>query len=362
MSHLSRRLVLSLTVLAAVSTMQPVRLSAQPGATLAEPATTELQQIAAASAQAANTLLEGLTEAQRARVQFDYEDPARLDWHNIPKPQRKGVQLRELTEEQRGLVLNLLKTVLSDSGFETAERIMSLETNLYEGEKQLTNGQLRDPLRYFVSIFGTPGDEGRWGWSFEGHHFSQNFAFADGEFIGTTPSFWGANPSIVHVFVNGGPSEGTRTLAREEQLAFDLLGKLDKKQLQQAVIADKAPDEYRNAGQPEPPREKAAGIAASDLSNEQRAVLNQLLQGYLSHLEPALAAAEWQELEAAGLDEVTFAWLGATKPGVGHSYRVQGPTFLLELINVQSDPQGTKANHIHSVWRSLTHDFGVAAH
>jgi hypothetical protein len=32
----------------------------------------------------------------------------------------------------------------------------------------------------------------------------------------------------------------------------------------------------------------------------------------------------------------------------------------LELVNIQSDPAGNSANHIHSVWRSLNHDFGVA--
>jgi hypothetical protein len=61
------------------------------------------------------------------------------------------------------------------------------------------------------------------------------------------------------------------------------------------------------------------------------------------------------------LDHVYFAWAGATKPGVGHYYRVQGPTFVLELVNIQSDPAGNPANHIHSVWRSLQGDFAVSA-
>ena len=46
---------------------------------------------------------------------------------------------------------------------------------------------------------------------------------------------------------------------------------------------------------------------------------------------------------------------------MGHYYRVQGPTFVLELVNIQSDPAGNPANHIHSVWRSLEGDFAVPA-
>ncbi len=62
-----------------------------------------------------------------------------------------------------------------------------------------------------------------------------------------------------------------------------------------------------------------------------------------------------------GLNSVYFAWSGATEPGVGHDYCVQGPSFMLELVNVQSDPAGNKANHVHSVWRSLNGDFAVGA-
>jgi hypothetical protein len=39
--------------------------------------------------------------------------------------------------------------------------------------------------------------------------------------------------------------------------------------------------------------------------------------------------------------------------GAAHYYRVQGPQFLIEYDNTQND-----ANHIHSVWRDFTNDFG----
>ena len=42
-----------------------------------------------------------------------------------------------------------------------------------------------------------------------------------------------------------------------------------------------------------------------------------------------------------------------------HSYRVQGPTFVIELINEQKDSAGNPANHIHSSWRNVKGDFGL---
>ncbi len=63
-------------------------------------------------------------------------------------------------------------------------------------------------------------------------------------------------------------------------------------------------------------------------------------------------------IEAANYDNVFFAWAGADKPGIGHSYRIQGPTFLIELNNTQPDVSGNLANHIHSIWHDMAGDFG----
>ena len=323
-------------------------------------ATAQAKSPAESMTAAANAFLAALTAEQRTEAALPFETPLRRDWHNIPKEDRKGVEFGELNAEQQQLALALLRSALSDVGYEKATRIMSLENNLREGEKNVAGAPFRDPERYFITIFGEPAGKGAWGWSFEGHHFSQNFVVHDGKVVGDTPSFWGANPATVKIFIEGGPEVGTRTLAQEEQLAFDLLASLDASQRAVAVIADKAPADYRGPGQPEPPRTAPEGIQASKFTDAQREKLQALLAAYCNNLAPELAAARLAEIEAAGAERVHFAWLGATEPGVGHAYRIQGPTFLLELVNIQSDPAGNPANHIHSVWRSLNHDFGVA--
>jgi hypothetical protein len=310
--------------------------------------------------QAANDFLAALDADERELATMAFDDPARLDWHNIPKPERKGLQLRDMTPEQQERCHALLRAALSESGYAKLQNILALENNLREGEKNLTGGHLRDPLRYFLTIFGAPAATGEWGWSFEGHHLSLNFVIRDGQVVADTPSFWGANPATVKIAVDGGPDVGVRTLTDEEQLAFDLVAALDDAQRKRAVIAAEAPADYRGPGTPEPPQESPAGLPAADMSAKQKAILESLLRCYTGHLADELAGARWQELESAGLDRVHFAWLGAQQPGQPHAYRVQGPTFVLELVNYQSDPAGNPANHIHSVWRRLPADFGVA--
>jgi Protein of unknown function (DUF3500) len=316
---------------------------------------------ARAMTDAARDFLGALSPEERERAMRAYDDPVRLDWHNIPKPERKGLQVRDMSAPQRTHTHALLRAALSPTGYEKAVWIMALEANLREGEKGQAGAPLRDPERYFLTIFGEPSLQGTWGWSFEGHHFSLNFSVREGQVIADTPSFWGANPATVRVEVPGGPPLGTRTLAQEEQLALDLMQLLDDAQRAAAIIAAEAPAEYRGGGEPQPSRAPPQGLAAQDMNDAQRDKLWSLLEVTCGNLTEELATRRLDEIRAAGLERVYLAWAGAIEPGKGHHYRIQGPTFVLELINVQADPAGQRANHIHSVWRDVRGDFGVAA-
>lgn len=321
---------------------------------------TTAQRVGALMAGVCERYLATLSPEQRAEGVLAFDDPERLDWHNIPKPDRKGISLREMSTQQQFLCHELLRVTLSESGYIKCVRILSLEANLKEGEKHLTGGAIRDPLRYYLTIFGRPGPSGTWGWSFEGHHFSLNFVMRAGRVVCDTPNFWGANPAVVRVEVPGGPPLGTRTLGVEEQLGLDLLASLTESQRELAIVSETSPAEYRSPGSPQPPREPPVGLPGTEMTADQVQTLRALLATYCNHLAPELAEARMEQIEAAGLGGVHFAWFGPQNAGIGHSYRVQGPTFVLELVNQQSDPQGNPANHIHTVWRSLEGDFGVA--
>ena len=47
--------------------------------------------------------------------------------------------------------------------------------------------------------------------------------------------------------------------------------------------------------------------------------------------------------------------MGATERGAPHYFRLQGADFVFEYDNVQDN-----GNHVHSVWRSKSEDFGMS--
>lgn len=309
---------------------------------------------------ASKQFADSLTAEQRAQAVIPYDDAKRLDWHFIPKAERKGLQVKNMTEPQRKLAHALLASGLSHLGYDKAVTVMSLEAILRDLEKARTNAPLRDPERYYFTIFGEPGMSAKWGWSVEGHHLSLNFAVSDGQVATTTPTFYGANPATVMGDYAVGPKKGTRVLRKEEELAFDLLKSLDDQQRKTALIADKAPNDIRGPVGPAAPQASAQGVSAKAMKEEQRKTLRALITAYTENMKPEVAAARWDAIERGGFEAIHFAWAGADKPGVGHYYVVQGPSFLIEFVNTQPDSAGNPANHIHSVWRNMAGDFGNA--
>ncbi len=86
-----------------------------------------------------------------------------------------------------------------------------------------------------------------------------------------------------------------------------------------------------------------------------------LVQAYADRLPVEVASTELKLVQDGGPDKIHFAYAGATEPGKGYSYRVQGPSFLIEFLNVQADSANNPANHIHSCWRHIEGDFGIVA-
>ena len=86
-----------------------------------------------------------------------------------------------------------------------------------------------------------------------------------------------------------------------------------------------------------------------------------MIDEYANSFPPDVAKERLELVEKDGPDKIRFAWAGAEKPGIGHYYCIQGPSFQIEFINQQADSAGNPANHIHSVWRDLRGDFAIPA-
>lgn len=299
-----------------------------------------------------------LDAEQKALAVRPFEAATRTEWHFVPKPSRKGVQLRDMTDAQQAAALRLLAAAVSQVGYRKSTEIMQLDEllRILEGSKAKN---IRDARRYFFTVFGTPVSAGRWGLSIEGHHLSLNFTMQDGKLVDSTPQFMGANPAEVKATFAGLPPAGHRVLADEETLAFELVNSLAADQRDKAVIAAEAPKEIRAAGDPQPPQEPAAGIGFAELTADQQQLLLEIVEAYCESMREEVVEERMRLIDDEGWAAVRFAWAGSLSPGVGHAYRIEGPTFVIEFVNVQPDAEGNPANHIHCVWRDRTGDFDL---
>jgi hypothetical protein len=308
-------------------------------------------------AAAANAFLATLTPEQKAKVSYPYDSPERVNWYYVPhqdkdkKPLRKGIKLEDMSDGQKAAALELLKTGLSEKSYGQATTIMSLESLLKELEGNGAN--TRNPTWYFVTIFGEPSNTGQWGWRFEGHHLSVNLTLDKGVVVSATPIQLGANPAEVR----DGARKGLRTLPEVEDLAKELIASLDPDQKKVAKQPKQFPDVL---AKPRLEVKDPVGLAQGKMTDAQKATLWKLMEAYANRATGEAAEDELKRAKDAGLDKVHFAYcIEDDKPGKPYTYRVHGPTFVIEFINAQADSAKNPANHIHSAWRTLPADFGL---
>lgn len=320
----------------------------------------EAEPTGARVSSAAEKLLGSLNDGQKAKAALAFEDKERINWNFVPlqdkarKSTRKGLPMEDMTAEQKELARGLVKACTSMSGNAQAATIMNLESILRDLEK--TGAMVRDPNWYFFTFFGAPTKTGKWGFRIEGHHLSLNYTMDRGQVIGFTPFFFGANPAEI----KAGPRKGEQILPEADNTAVKLAESLSPEQRKTAFRDKQFPEIEQaknapNVGEP-------VGLPASQMTAPQKQMLMALIKGYLGRVPPDVAVVEMAEVEKAGLDKIYFAFAQEEgKRGKPHSYRVHGPTFLIEFLNVQADSAQNPANHIHSVWRKLKGDFGLAA-
>ena len=342
--------------------------------------TSDARDVARQMAEATAAWLHTLDDRQRARASFALDDEReRTDWAYFPRDHR-GLPLLDMTPPQQKHAHRLLTTALSLPAYARVCSIMALESVLNHLEER-SRDAARDPGRYFLSVFGAPGDPA-WSWRFEGHHVCLNFTLVDGAVASPTPLFLGANPSEVH---HGG-TPVLRPCAEEEDLARELLAALEADQRVEAVLCPEAPPDIvlmnapripesglpgehgtlppmRHVQEVRPLAEREAvryhlarpkGVASSRLDDGQRALLQRLVEVYIERLPEPLSALHRDRVRAMG--EVYFAWAGSDRRHEGHYYRLQAGSFLVEYDNTQDG-----ANHIHAVWRDAASDFGYDA-
>ncbi len=295
---------------------------------------------------AATRWLSSLTTEQQSAASFAWDSPGRTEWSYLPGP-RAGLSLVEMSAAQQDLAMALLSVGCGPRDALHAKGAIELERvrrRLATGTEEL------DGDRFWFRVFGNPATDDVWAWHVNGHHLGVHVTVT-GAGVATTPSFLGAEPARVP----SGPRAGWRFLAAEEDLGRDLLRTLDDAQLKQALVSEVAPDDIRTRHDPVvDPALIPSGIGHDDLDPDQQEQLHGLVHRYFERVPPDHARLCWNRLSDEGLGRLRFAWAGSDQPRQGHYYCVSGPSLLIEYDNTQDD-----ANHIHSVWRDLSCDWGV---
>jgi hypothetical protein len=308
----------------------------------------ETSQAAAHMAETCTAFLGSLSEQQKLKAKYPYEDGERVFWY-YPPLNRHGLSLRDMNGKQRELALQVMASGLTERSYEQAKLIIDHESVLGPLEKE--QGQVtfvRDPELYYFTIFGEPGGSDPWGWRAEGHHVSLHFSIWGDKVLSVTPFFFGANPAEVRK----GAKTGLRILGSREDLAFELVNSFDKGQRNSAIIYDQAPLDILTYNSSKVSLPKEEGLPASRMSGTQQEIMMALVSEYVGQVRGDISQTRLDAIKEQGIDGFHFAWAGPTDMSKEHYYRIHGGHFLVEFDNRQDG-----ANHIHSVWREVENDF-----
>jgi Protein of unknown function (DUF3500) len=203
---------------------------------------------------------------------------------------------------------------------------------------------------YYISFLGTPSTTTPWMLQFGGHHLALNITIAGSRGL-MTPSLTGAQPATFTL--NG---QTIRPIGRESDKGLALLQSLDAKQRAQAILSYRVPDLILGPGQ-DGKKIAPEGLKASAMNDSQRQLLIDVIAEWSGIINESAASARMNELKA-DLNETWFAWSGPTDFEPGHNitayYRIQGPHLVIEYAPQNDEP----ANHVHTIYRDPTNDYG----
>ncbi len=308
--------------------------------------------------EAANTFLAALTSAERDKCTFGFTSTQRTGWSNLPSGifQRNGMRFGDMTPPQREAALRLVAAALSREGYQKVTDIMNGDEVLKNAGGGQTGGRQGAAGRggrvrfgldeYYIALLGTPSATAPWMIQFGGHHLAINVTVVGPNSV-MTPSLPAAQPT--KYTLNG---QTIRPLGKENDKGFALINALNATQLKHAVLNYEVKDLVLGPGadgkviQPE-------GILASELDSSQQALLLDVMHEWVGILNDEAAAAKMAEIKA-NLPKTYFAWSGATKNGGLAYYRIQGPTAVIEYAPQQGD-----LDHIHTIYRDPTNDYGA---
>ena len=313
----------------------------------------------------ADSLYQSFGKMQKMSGLLSFGDTARLKWNNLPVGlrARAGLNIGNMNNDQRRLVHRILSASLSSQGYLKATGVMHLDNlingfydSLYQRKEinDTTYSFVRSLLwshqNYYFAFFGKPGDP-QWGFKLEGHHLSVNFTFT-GNSIAVTPFFIGTDPAEYMI----SEYAGWRVLGQEEDYGLRFMQSLSPALQQKATRKGAAPEDIITGAESGKRLIDYWGVKASELSIEQKSLLESMIREFVFNMEYDKAMIEYDKIKKAGIGNIWFGWIGAYDEKKPHYYVINGPTFLIEFDN-NGGPRND-ANHIHAIWREKGNECG----
>ena len=297
----------------------------------------------------------------RAYVQQPFDSWHRRSWFNAaPLWMPAGILLDDLRPEQQKAALDVAEQCLSPSGYMLLRKSMLVNQAMGEIFNFYTD-TFREMTVWFT-IFGEPSTEQPWGWQMLGTHIDINCTVV-GDNMSLEPLFFGAEMTEI----DQGRYVGLTVYHAEENAGVVLGRSLTGSQRSKAIIfpsmcsADLPPElggpiDGRHIGGAGRDNQIVpyAGVCAHDFSHEQRALLVDLIEVYLSRLPYERQRIRRREI-LEHLDETYVGWIGDPTT-VPFYYRVHSPTLWIEFDHhpglMLEDAEDPIRYHVHTIFRS----------
>lgn len=316
---------------------------------------TDLEANAKNSLIALNALLETFSPDAKEQVSFNLDSRERHRWSNLPagRTARPGVSFGEMSDDQRNLLFAFLSASLGEAGYQSVAKVMAAEAYLAADSR---SGRMSwSPENYWLSVYGTPSNTGRWAWAFGGHHLALNISMDNGVVTSMSPSFVGSEPA--RFTLNGIEYD---VITDMHEAGFAIYKTLSGEQKQQATLSrfprSLAVGANKDAVVPVP-----VGISLKEMNEDQRELALNAIYHWISHQPDENALPRMQEI-ASQLDQTFFGWYGELSINSRSYFRIQGPSLIIELQgglgNVGSSADGL--GHYHTIYRNPTFDYGEA--
>lgn len=332
--------------------------SAAAAVTSTDDATTTAETIAA-TAKAAKAFLATLSDDQREAVLYDYDDETKTtSWSNFPVTfvERAGLNLNDLTDEQRTAAMAVLEALLSDEGYETVTGIIGGDQYLAE-----QSSSTEDSLgQYYIAFFGDPSETSSWEVQFGGHHLGINADLngADDE-ITFAPTHLGVQPAV-YTDEDGNEVQPFDGIYTDAFAFYDSLTDDQKATLTAGEVSMCAPGDTCDFA-------AGDGLQGSDLTDEQRQLLLNVVANWVGLADDETTQSALAEIEKT-LDDTVVAWSGETTydmtTGDGINFSISGPdvyvAFQAQQGSAGADVEGVTTSgwgHVHTIYRDPENDY-----